>query len=273
MRTVVLALLSAVSALLLASSWTVGAQPSDLRHSLLASAEVGPGFTVSFEAPTTPNAPKVAIRNLDRVEPGLDLIGVILLRDPLTTPTQALDALLTGLRSLSPTVTLEPAPAIGRMAVRATLTGTRRGQAVYGDVIVWRQGDVQASITYLGDRPDAGIEYAERQQDKLVRTLPGASSPDAAPSAPTRLRVSLNTPTRLRFEWEASMGAEEYWLYAPQVGGYRRVDSGTASFELSDPTPESYHCLIVVARNATGYSGWSNWACATAPSELGPPAA
>lgn len=94
-------------------------------------------------------------------------------------------------------------------------------------------------------------------------TAPPVLSP---PMPPSNLRATETGRTSLRFAWSAAAGAETYWVYAPDDGGYRRVDGAVTSISLEGLAPESYHCLIVIAQNAAGYSGWSNWACAsTAP--------
>lgn len=168
-----------------------------------------------------------------------------------------------------------------------------------GVVVAWQQLDVSVVLAYLTTAvpPEQAAEalgrYLGGQDRKIAATLsrpggtvpggtPGTGTPPvtsappvsappvaappvaaAPPSSPSELRPIATGRTSLRFGWAASAGAESYWVYAPEDGGYRQVAPTPTAVSLDNLQPGSDHCVIVIAQNSAGFSGWSNWACAT----------
>lgn len=90
-----------------------------------------------------------------------------------------------------------------------------------------------------------------------------ATIPPASPANVQAVAVDSGT---IQLSWmiDAAAGASVllYGDGAPLV----TLAGPTTSYTVAALAPGTYHCYILIASNAAGFSAWSNWACAATPS-------
>ncbi len=96
----------------------------------------------------------------------------------------------------------------------------------------------------------------------------------APPAAPSNLLATPVVSSQIRLDWNDNSGNETgFQIYDEET--FVTVEANTTSYVAEGLDPGSYHCYIIRAFNDYGSSDWSNWACATTPTEVDatPPAA
>lgn len=284
-----------------------GLTPALLSNAALTVSDFPPEFRQGRSEGSLPGYPVSYARDFRRMSADATsgvFVGVALIADPALTPETAADLhirlIATGMLDYGPGLVRQPAEATGG-GVLIRFQGTNvNGVTFTGATLAWRQGPVVGSIFVTGtagtDAAGLAATYARLQMMRLnplvqsqpaptatppatptAATMPPSTNPvppdptsaEEPPTPPGNLRVQSVGSTSLVFAWDASPAAEFYWVYAPDDGGYTRLTGSVTTFILTGLSPNSYHCLLVIASNGTGYSAWSNWACATTTGAAG----
>lgn len=175
-----LALLVALSTVLVTSMGMAAPVQEQLAAAALTAGELGSGFTRVQSGPVddltqqgVTNYMAVYSRTTGVGRPTFTIV-VDALTDaaasdalPQTDPTDQLGAL----KQFGVTATQVDAPAIGSNTIKLALSGSVFGQTLDGECIFWRHGGVIAAVCALGSANPSAEAYAMRQQEKLVATF------------------------------------------------------------------------------------------------------
>lgn len=124
-----------------------------------------------------------------------------------------------------------------------------------------------------GWRPNAPVKDSLLQAVKsaVIQTQPQQPSPVTVPSAPT-LSSPANGATGIAVSttlaWNSSAGASSYTLQVSKNSGFTEIvnhmDVTSTSFSISGLSSNTVYYWRVLAKNASGNSGWSNaWSFTT----------
>jgi len=90
-----------------------------------------------------------------------------------------------------------------------------------------------------------------------------ATSPPASPANLQAVAVDSGT---IQLSWTVDATAGGSLLLYGDGAQLVTLAGPTTSYTVAGLAPSAYHCYILIASNAAGYSAWSNWACAATPS-------
>ena len=143
-------------------------EPQELRAAILTAEEAGPGWVLERDGSIGPGFPSYYVQYTRR-DGAFELLQVFLLDGRLASPDSMAQAGINALVSQAGfTSTRAEPPAIGEGTVRYALSGSVAGTALTADVIGWRHEDVVALVVSYAEGQADAVEYAARQQAKLV---------------------------------------------------------------------------------------------------------
>lgn len=88
--------------------------------------------------------------------------------------------------------------------------------------------------------------------------------PPSPPAAPTNLQATPIDYSSIQLDWNDNSNDESGFIIYDGVE-YIFLATNTISYTYTGLQPNLYKCYIISAYNDYGYSGWSDWACATTP--------